>query len=580
MPNNIGAFGENFPYSNQHDMNMDWVIKIAKDFLDKYSHLEETLEQGIQNLQDTTTEGQTTLQNEATTQIGNLTTKYNEIVGLLNTWYTTHSNDIANELTTAISNFETQAQAIGLEVIDSIPSDYTALNDEVDNVRASVNMAVDTKDVIKSSDLVAGYYSTVDGSKQTGQTGNYKMIPNLVRADENTVYVSNTAQNTRIACFDKTMTYISSIWALTRSFREKRDFTPSGTYYVGLHSESATTIEIQKIDSSKEQMIEYPFNGNYIYQENTWMNGYGTIEAVDTLSMIVLANLKAGDKYFCNNNATVGMVFLDNSYNVVEATRTQSGVNGWIYTVPSNAHIAYCNIYNSHLTKVGGVKSGYIAKITKQEKILCIGDSYTWLDGRENWGGMQVFSGWQRQLRGEGYEVVNAAWSGYPYADELDESGGVYYSLYTEIVTNQYDVSGYDYIILFGGANDVLYNGALGERTSNYDTRTFDETTFNGALSAIISYIRTNNSTSKLLLMTFPKSEALSRTFTNANSRVEEIKYNSLFWSCKLVDVFTDMNISPSYDNFDEYFYDVTHPNFYGMQRIGKLVIDTIKNYF
>ena len=29
MPNNIGAFGENFPYANQHDMNMDWIIKIA-----------------------------------------------------------------------------------------------------------------------------------------------------------------------------------------------------------------------------------------------------------------------------------------------------------------------------------------------------------------------------------------------------------------------------------------------------------------------------------------------------------------------------------------------------------------------
>ena len=26
---NGGAFGENFPYSNFHDLNMDWIIKIA-----------------------------------------------------------------------------------------------------------------------------------------------------------------------------------------------------------------------------------------------------------------------------------------------------------------------------------------------------------------------------------------------------------------------------------------------------------------------------------------------------------------------------------------------------------------------
>lgn len=38
MPNNIGAFGENFPYTNFHNLNMDWIIKIfkqVKDLLDE-----------------------------------------------------------------------------------------------------------------------------------------------------------------------------------------------------------------------------------------------------------------------------------------------------------------------------------------------------------------------------------------------------------------------------------------------------------------------------------------------------------------------------------------------------------------
>ena len=34
---NMGAFGENFPYSNFHDLNLDWIVKIVKDFFDEYS---------------------------------------------------------------------------------------------------------------------------------------------------------------------------------------------------------------------------------------------------------------------------------------------------------------------------------------------------------------------------------------------------------------------------------------------------------------------------------------------------------------------------------------------------------------
>lgn len=35
MPNNIGAFGENLPYTNFHNLNMDWIIKTLKEINDK-----------------------------------------------------------------------------------------------------------------------------------------------------------------------------------------------------------------------------------------------------------------------------------------------------------------------------------------------------------------------------------------------------------------------------------------------------------------------------------------------------------------------------------------------------------------
>ena len=133
-----GSFGENFPYSNFHDLNMDWIIKIAKDFLDQYTHIQEIIANGEQSLQDLTASGLEQLQTKADT-----------LETLLQQWYDTHSADIANQLTEAladlsdwydehvgflnqyvqdsIASFNTQATNKAQEVIASIPSDYTNL---------------------------------------------------------------------------------------------------------------------------------------------------------------------------------------------------------------------------------------------------------------------------------------------------------------------------------------------------------------------------------------------------------------------------------------------------------------------
>ena len=69
---NNGAFGENFPYSNFHDLNMDWIIKIAKDFLDQYTNIQNTIDEGLEELNST----------------------YENLNNLLQEWYDTHSEDI------------------------------------------------------------------------------------------------------------------------------------------------------------------------------------------------------------------------------------------------------------------------------------------------------------------------------------------------------------------------------------------------------------------------------------------------------------------------------------------------------
>ena len=102
---NSGAFGENFPYTNFHDLNLDWIIKIAKDFLDQYSHIQETL-----------TDGENSLEAKAV-----------ELTDALQTWYDEHSQDISDELAEsiqalqealeqAIANFNTSAEEKAQEI--------------------------------------------------------------------------------------------------------------------------------------------------------------------------------------------------------------------------------------------------------------------------------------------------------------------------------------------------------------------------------------------------------------------------------------------------------------------------------
>lgn len=120
---NGGAFGENFPYSNFHDLNMDWIIKIAKDFLDQYTHIQQIIE-----------DGEVSIQNLTNQSLEDLQTKADQLETLLQQWYDTHSEDIANELATAISNFNIQAQEKAAETLESIPADYTSLATDVQNL--------------------------------------------------------------------------------------------------------------------------------------------------------------------------------------------------------------------------------------------------------------------------------------------------------------------------------------------------------------------------------------------------------------------------------------------------------------
>ena len=105
-----GPFGNGFPYLNFHEMNLDWVIQIAKDFLDQYTNIQTTITTGLTELDE----------------------KAEELQNALDAWYNEHSEDIAQELTRALEEavtaFNAAADAKGESTLDSIPDDYQTIS--------------------------------------------------------------------------------------------------------------------------------------------------------------------------------------------------------------------------------------------------------------------------------------------------------------------------------------------------------------------------------------------------------------------------------------------------------------------
>lgn len=128
---NSGAFGENFPYSNFHDLNMDWIIKIAKDFLDQYSHIQETITNGLEALDEKASNLEALLQEWYDTHSADIANQLAEALEDLNTWYTTHQNYLDQTLTAKTQEFNTLADRKTAESIASIPDDYTTLSNNV-----------------------------------------------------------------------------------------------------------------------------------------------------------------------------------------------------------------------------------------------------------------------------------------------------------------------------------------------------------------------------------------------------------------------------------------------------------------
>ena len=200
-----GPFGNLFPYSDQHAMNLDWIIQVAKDFLDQYTHIQDIISNGEESLDQHTTDGVAALDQHTTDGLAALAAEKDRLEGLLDAWYTTHSEDIADQLTAAVASFLAQASAIGEAVIDSIPDDYSALS------------------------------AAVVKNTQTNQYQENGLFSKLLNTQENTIFSSYTGDTSHDSVTTSTpfILYTSFDWSNYLITKIKINIASAGTLSVG-----------------------------------------------------------------------------------------------------------------------------------------------------------------------------------------------------------------------------------------------------------------------------------------------------------------------------------------------------------
>ena len=240
--------GENFPYTNFHDMNLDWMIKIAKDFLDQYTNIQETITEGlgdITNTKDDAVGELEQLQTEITAALNgwydehsaDIATELADALADLNEWFTAHSGYLNTELETNLAAFSERADAKAAEALESIPDDYTALSNTVNTQREALKSYTSQHEPVflpgnlyDPNNLIVGEYMVPETGLTIAQTDDditgYIYVGDILNGELGLFNVSGNSLTPKsihsVTQFDKNYELI------TGNVRNVSTFTPTG----------------------------------------------------------------------------------------------------------------------------------------------------------------------------------------------------------------------------------------------------------------------------------------------------------------------------------------------------------------
>ena len=151
---------EQFPYADMQQLNLDWIIKIAKDFLDQYTQIQQTITQGLEDLEAKKVELEALLQAWYDEHSQDIADQLAAALQDLNEWYTVHQNYLDETLASNILAFNQAADAKAAQTLESIPSDYTAVANET---RANSDYAANDRSEKAGIKSEGGYTYMMNG---------------------------------------------------------------------------------------------------------------------------------------------------------------------------------------------------------------------------------------------------------------------------------------------------------------------------------------------------------------------------------------------------------------------------------
>ena len=489
---------ENFPYTDMHQLNLDWIIKIAKDFLDQYTHLQQLISDGEASLQNLTDEG-----------VRTLVTKTDDLEKLLNEWYDTHSQDIADQLADAlndlntwydvhqnyldqtltqnISLFNQRAEAKAAETIATIPDDYTDIANSLKQINKVSSELLTTKTML----IQSGYIDTTGAEASNNNYVRSYFIP-VDPLREGIILYNNMWGNNGVvnilSFYDSEKTYISGI-AATGQLQTDNNVPPANAKFVRFSTlkqyidENKTVIKITPnfpYDYHDLLALLLPFieNGQLFTLRGYVNNGsefYGNSAFVRTPYIPVMG----GDTFYYYNlignaNAISVVSLFDINKNpishiqstgVYQTGSIQATQEGYIifscnktYVDSGAAYIRFINNVNNRFN----INLQHRRYVTENDYLTTIGDSITaqtWAADADKWQSevtkyLKMNSSFNN-MGFDGYKVSgpNGLWTD-AVLDLLPANSGV--------------------IIVMAGINDWANNVPIGNKSfDNTDTDTF-----------------------------------------------------------------------------------------------------------
>lgn len=539
---NNGAFGENFPYSNFHDLNMDWIIKIAKDFLDQYTHIQDIIEQGEEDITNLTEE-----------ELQALTNKKEELEALLEQWYETHSADIAQQLASAITAFNTSAEAKATQTLATIPADYT-------NVSRGGNACLTSWTPIRW-----------EGTKLVSYRPIIMHINSMqIHRDVSTLINGQYEVDVGIA-YDVNNPYI--IYSVSQNIL-------SGATYTSLQQADfilVATAQATGIVANGYKGNSYLSSASTIYWEGSTIWSYSQIYIVscDTMRINAIGTYNSTNARY--EVTSVGVQGVQNvlayskSYNIITtATDSTALSNPDLTIVQAPVHTGITPFNDTY-----GLQTA-----------ITFGTSVTWYDGREYNNGAEegvTCKGYQHYLRAMLNMVVTN--------EGVD---GADMPRICQQVLSHANFDDYEYIFIEGGVNDQRKGTPMGvtvpvRNSVTGESSTIDNTTFKGALQYILEYIFYKKPTAKVFILTPLQGYLRAGSYESSPEGIidpkwgEAMKEVASLYSVPVIDLYNEMWISPA--NLTSFFNDpVTpankeflHPSTIGYKRMGEVIVTHMK---